>query len=457
MASPLIGQGFDLVGTRTRPGQTQAEFFNTQSGQTFENTLYLSNFVNSQYGQNTTADTVFNTLAGGVTPRASALDQIKGDLNSYQQQLYGQPETANLRKSSSITDSITTENGNYDGLTSEYNELRKKLQAIQAPNYQQSYNDLRTSSGIAGVENDFAANQKNLRELPYVNRMNSGNAGVMTEGQLSADTQQKGIPLEIQQGNLLDRLKLAQDFINNSLKFKELDQNASRQSLSDAIGMVTDSINLSRQHVTDLLNQQYRIEDKADAFAKANSINQRFYKLPGSDLVFDTKTQEALPYEEYVRRGGVGVPGAAFPDVQEVIPQTMQEERELVKDLATKYIDAGITINDSLAAAQAKIQNSKIYQDQVRPPKTSSGGSSSSSSSSSGTKYTTSSATSEIMAEWQTGYLQGNGTISSSDYKKGKEWWLSHNLSAASFDKQFGYLIDKSGKAWKSDYGYGSE
>ena len=66
-------------------------------------------------------------------------------------------------------------------------------------------------------------------------------------------------------------------------------------------------------------------------------------------------------------------------------------------------------------------------------------------------------ASSEIMGEWEQGYIQGNGKIASVDYKRAKEWWKSQGLSATSFDRQFGYLIDKSGESWKSDYGYGQE
>lgn len=50
-------------------------------------------------------------------------------------------------------------------------------------------------------------------------------------------------------------------------------------------------------------------------------------------------------------------------------------DKELVMNLASKYIDAGILPTDSLKDAYAKIPNSKIYQDQVKPP--SSGGGSS--------------------------------------------------------------------------------
>lgn len=71
-----------------------------------------------------------------------------------------------------------------------------------------------------------------------------------------------------------------------------------------------------------------------------------------------------------------------------------------------------------------------------------------------GKKYTVSSASQEIKNIWKGGYIQGNGKISSSDYKNGKAWWISQGLSAATFDTTFVNLIDQSSKSWKSDYAY---
>ncbi len=43
-------------------------------------------------------------------------------------------------------------------------------------------------------------------------------------------------------------------------------------------------------------------------------------------------------------------------------------EREMVADLAAKYVDAGIVLTDTLATAQTKLAGSRIYQEQVRGP-----------------------------------------------------------------------------------------
>jgi hypothetical protein len=376
---PQIGQGYqDYIGTRTKPGQTQVEYYNKQNNMAFENPQQLFGYASTL---SQTPIGSFDQLAAGFTPRAQALEQITQGLNQQQNQTFQQQQQPAQRQSSVIQQGINTENKNLTDALAEFNTLKTKMTSLQVPNYQQEYNTLRTQAGVPGIENDFANNQKNIRELPYVNRQNMGNAGVATEGQLSADTQQKGIPLEIQQANLLDRLKLAGDFVNNSLKFKEMDSNAARESLGTAIDLVMQSVNLSRQQISDYQGQQDRIEARAAQFTQANNITGRFYKLPGSDLVFDSQTLEALPFEEYKRRGGIGVQGqdGGFADVQEVQPQTIQEEHALVLDYLSTYKDAGITPNDSLSVAQSKIKNSKIYQDQVRGPVGSGGGGSASS------------------------------------------------------------------------------
>lgn len=319
MADPTIGSGFNKdIAYRYKPGQTQAEFYSQNTGQAFGGADQLASYINSSYqGANATADNVFGVLAGGFTPRSQALDQIKNDLNSFQQETFNSGDSANTaRKSSSITDSIASEQGNYDTYFKEYSDLKAKLNALSVPNYQQEYNQLRQSSGILGVENDFANNQKTIRELPYVNRQNFGNAGVATEAQLQADTGQKGIPLEIQQANLLDRLKLAQSFIDNSLKFKELDTNAARQSLADGLNTALQTIDLSRTHLNDLLAQQQvqkAQQEKAQQFAYENRIGKPFYDIGGTVY----RTSDGRPVtspQDYLEMGGKG----DFSDVQPV-------------------------------------------------------------------------------------------------------------------------------------------
>jgi hypothetical protein len=323
MADPLVGQGFsNFIGTRTQPGQTQVEFYNTQNSSQpgFSNPQDLANYASTLSGRSDiNAGNVFDVLKQGFTPRAQALDQIKQDLNSYQQETFNSGQPSSVRKSSSITDSINTEQNNYNTYLDEYTNLKKKLEGLQAPNFQQSYTDLRTAQGVSGLESDYANNQKTIRELPYVNRMASGNAGVMTEGQLTADTAQKGIPLEIQQANLIDRLKLANDFITNSLNLKGKDYDTASSALKTAADIVANTINLSHTHLNDLLTQQKTQQERDEInqkFAFENRIAKPFYDISGTVY----RTSDRMPAHnkaEYVSMGGTG----DFSDVQKISPK----------------------------------------------------------------------------------------------------------------------------------------
>jgi hypothetical protein len=327
MPSPYVGAGFsDFIGTRTKPGQTAVEFYNTQNPQqlAFGNPGELANFAKTISGRSDINEqNVFDVVKQGFTPRATALEQITAQLNDQQNKTFSE-QSAPKRQSSSLAENIATENNTINEALNEFNTLKSKLTSLQAPNYQQSYTDLRTEAGLPQLETDFAANQKTIRELPYVNRQNFGNAGVATEGQLAADTAQKGIPLEIQQANLLDRLKLAEGFVNNSLKFKEMDASTARESLQEALNLVADTINLSRTRIEDLTareQEQTQREQVAQQFAFENRITKPFYDIGGTVY----RTSDRLPAHnraEYVTMGGVG----DFSDVQKISPQVQPEE-----------------------------------------------------------------------------------------------------------------------------------
>lgn len=355
MADPIIGAGYNSdIAYRYKPGQTAAEFYSQKTQQTFGNADALASYINSTYaGSNATADNVFGVLAGGYTPRATALEQITTSLNEQQNKTFSE-QNAPKRASSSLTDSINTDQTALDSALAEFNTLKSKMASLETPNYQQTYNDLRTEQGVPQLEGDIAANNKAIRELPYVNRMNSGNAGVMTEGQLGADTTQKGIPLEIQQGNLLDRLKLAQDFITNSMKFKEADYSTAQAGIQSAMDIVANTIQYTRQHLQDLQtkqNEQQQREQTAQQFAFENRITAPFYDIGGT--VF--RTSDRMPAhnkEEYIAMGGKG----DFSDVQKVTPKPSYTE-----------VNPGNTLIDNYTGQP-------VYQAPARATSSSSGG-----------------------------------------------------------------------------------
>lgn len=61
-----------------------------------------------------------------------------------------------------------------------------------------------------------------------------------------------------------------------------------------------------------------------------------------------------------------------------------------------------------------------------------------------------------IRDTWRSGgFIQGNGTISSKDYKESKAWFVDrHGFgSAKDFDNEFIGFVDKSSPTWQQDYG----
>src|SRR5882762_8477666 len=91
----------------------------------------------------------------GYTPTSDALAGIKDQLNQFQNDAFNSQTQSPQRASSSITDSITGEQGNYNTYLQQYNDLQARQKALAAPNYQDAFNALRTQQGVPGYEQDY--------------------------------------------------------------------------------------------------------------------------------------------------------------------------------------------------------------------------------------------------------------------------------------------------------------
>jgi hypothetical protein len=116
------------------------------------------------------------------------------------------------------------------------------------------------------------------------------------------------------------------------------------------------------QHKQAIAEQQAELEreDAARKFASENSITKPFY-LVGNTAI-NTLTGEAVDLPTYQRLTGqqVGLPEEQtdFSKIQKIdLP-----ERAQVASIMDKYPDAGVTLNDSLATATAKLKGSSIYR-----------------------------------------------------------------------------------------------
>ena len=243
---------------------------------------------------------------------------------------------------------------------------------------------MRKQAGVPGFEDQYARLSQQRRELPYTERANTGNAAFATENQLGAQTAEKDIPLYIQQANALDRLKLAQDFISTSLNLKQLDQNASRQAITDAAGLLGNTLDFTRSNLNDLIQRQQQEQQLALAaqeFAIQNGIDQPYYQV--GNVIYDTATRTpkfmvqgktfftadgkkaySTP-EQFFKDSGIN----SFDQIYH-INATTAADKAAVLELRQRYPDAGISATDTFDVASSKLSNSRIYREQVRPPAT---------------------------------------------------------------------------------------
>jgi hypothetical protein len=210
------------------------------------------------------------------------------------------------------------------------------------------YEDINKSLGISSLKQQMESYNKQLLDLK--NEKTDKISGIndnpwLTEGVRVSQIGKLDEKYEMRENNLLGYLQLSQSLYNSAI--------------SQAQNMAGDVMQIEQQ------NRQHS-QDQADARFKL-AQGSPFYKYPGSNQVFSTATGQGISYDQYVSLGGTGRPGAAFGDVFEINPQGDQE-KALVMDLASKYVDAKILPSDSLAVAQSKLASSRIYQDQVRGP-----------------------------------------------------------------------------------------
>ncbi len=215
-------------------------------------------------------------------------------------------------------------------------ELTKQLFSTStAPSQQKIYEDAYNASGlteiktrltdlntkIADLTAKFTSKEADINENPFLSEASR-------IGRLKRLTDQR----DAEVGNLIDQYKSYADLynqgideVNNSVARQVGDYNAQRQ-----VG--TEELNYLLGIEGAETEQQAIAEKNATAFAEKNNITGRFYKYPGNDTVYDTRTGKPLSYEEYKALGGAGKPGAAFPDVQ-----TLQSELKTISEGQSLY------------------------------------------------------------------------------------------------------------------------
>lgn len=248
----------------------------------------------NQFGQETVADpAAFQGYSvGAPITRADELAAVKNDLNKFQSDTFNAaPETVAMRQSSVIDKQITDAQAQYDAELKTFNEQRQKYNALDNVDLFGEFQKLRESQGVPALEKSYLDTSAARNNLPYTERAGSGNAGVMTENQLGANIQQKDIPLGIQESNLLERMKLANDYITTAVNLKATDADKSRAALEKAIALTQDATSAIQNRINNLSTLRSKIQadintgmDNKRATINTLITTNALQKLPDAEL-----------------------------------------------------------------------------------------------------------------------------------------------------------------------------
>lgn len=301
--------------------------------------------------------------------------------------------------------------------TAEIGRIQSEYSDRQAGQVQQQKSETGTQSmGLARIGGfDSASGQAVLTNLQRTHEaeqntlMQARQSAILQAQQAYEDKDFALAKLQIDEAKAAEALMYnrSQDFIRNTLAINQ-DERANAQI---EYGKSRDQLNDQRQ---------------AAEFAFKHNINTPFYFIGG--VGYDSSTGEALPYEEYIKRGGA----ADFKSNATVITPGSEMERQFIMDLASKYPDAPINIlTDDLATARERINGSRIYQEQVRPPQRSGGGSGSKDGMIASFLQTAKGTLDEERAN------SGDGYANPDTYRQAKAAYISEKGSATNFFQMF--------------------
>lgn len=214
-------------------------------------------------------------------------------------------------------------------------ELTK--QVFQAPtvNQQKLYETAYNTAGLSAVRTkledlnkvisdklaDYTSKEGDINENPFLSE-------ATRTGRLRRLNDQKQAEI----GNLQEQYKSYADLYNNGVD--EVNKSVERQ-----VGDFNTQRQVSSEELNYLLGienakttQQATAEKTAATFAEKNNITARFYKYPGNNTVYDSRTGQPLNFDQYKALGGAGNAGAAFPDVQ-----TIQGELKTISEGQSLY------------------------------------------------------------------------------------------------------------------------
>lgn len=291
-------------------------------------------------------------VTSGDYTQDPAYQQAQGQLTqsetNYENAANGLPSQANLLSQAEQTTGATTD-------LSQVNDLKTQLAASTAA-YNNQYQQIGTKGVDAGVPAIFYQGEQAAQQRQAA-VVTSGLATRLQAAQGNYDTAEA---LAEKTASL--QFSDAQAKIDNLKSFIDLNQN----NLSQAEKVAVSKMQAQATQQQKTLDTQ----KAAVSFALTNNITQPFYNVGGT--IYRTSDGKAYSTPAAFFADG----GAKDFSNAQVVSAANTAEKDSVVQLANKYPDANIALNDSLGAAQQKVENSsKIYQNSVRLLGGSSGGS----------------------------------------------------------------------------------
>lgn len=220
-----------------------------------------------QFGQEAAGDP--NAFAGfnvgtPIQSKATQLDGVKSDLNSFQNSLFGD-QASNQRQASQIDQQISDSVAESDTESKQFAALRDSLNSQDNVSLEDEFKTLSDQQGVSGLNSDLATTKDAERNLEGDYRTVSGDAGIEPESVFQANLAQKQKPLLLKEQTLTDRLSAAQNFITQALSLKQSDQQAASDKISQAAALVGDSVNAIQNRISNLNTLRSGVQAKIDA------------------------------------------------------------------------------------------------------------------------------------------------------------------------------------------------
>ena len=247
------------------------------------------------------------------------------------------------------------------------NEKKITLPSLDLTSKDGVYNSI-----IAGATgNLFTPTSTETKQQSILDQM----ASLVSEG-----TQKGADQLAMEKAAGIETLNTQLSDISNQIKAKALEFEAFKQAQQGkpiTMSSITGSIAEQQSKIaSDVLLLQAQGEILQGKLTNAqNNINRaidlKYSTIENKYKIYQAQLEALKPTLDREERQR-----AAILEQQKLVEQRKYEEakqaekdkKSLIMDYIGKYGDAGITLNDSLETAQAKLKTSKIYQDQIRGP-----------------------------------------------------------------------------------------